>query len=30
MIWNSLFWSKKGDFEKRLQHISKEEADVIA
>ncbi|XP_049412672.1 uncharacterized protein At2g24330-like [Solanum stenotomum] len=30
MIWNSLFRSKKDDFEKRLQHISKEEADVIA
>ncbi|XP_015168256.1 LOW QUALITY PROTEIN: uncharacterized protein At2g24330-like [Solanum tuberosum] len=30
MIWNSLFRSKKDDFEKRLQHISKEEAAVIA
>ncbi|KAH0689018.1 hypothetical protein KY289_016376 [Solanum tuberosum] len=30
MIWNSLFRSKKDDFEKRLQHISKDEAAVIA
>ncbi|KAF3613577.1 putative auxin efflux carrier component 6-like [Capsicum annuum] len=29
-IWNSLFGSHKDDFEKRLQHISKEEAAVIA
>ncbi|KAH0693557.1 hypothetical protein KY285_020654 [Solanum tuberosum] len=30
MKWNSLFRSKKDDFEKRLQHIFKEEAVVIA
>ncbi|KAK4352563.1 hypothetical protein RND71_028081 [Anisodus tanguticus] len=29
-LWNSLFRSKKDDFEKRLQNISKEEAAVIA
>ncbi|XP_009787866.1 uncharacterized protein At2g24330 [Nicotiana tabacum] len=29
-IWNGLFGSHKDDFEKRLQHISKEEATVIA
>ncbi|CAN4121185.1 unnamed protein product [Withania somnifera] len=29
-MWNILFRSKKDDFEKRLQHISKEEAAVIA
>ncbi|XP_059290655.1 uncharacterized protein At2g24330-like [Lycium ferocissimum] len=29
-MWNSLFSSHKDDFEKRLQHISKEEAVVIA
>ncbi|XP_015080152.1 uncharacterized protein At2g24330-like [Solanum pennellii] len=29
-MWNSLFGSHKDDFEKRLQHISKEEAAVIA
>ncbi|CAN4076162.1 unnamed protein product [Withania somnifera] len=29
-MWNILFRSKKDDFEKRLQHISKEEASVIA
>ncbi|KAK4365909.1 hypothetical protein RND71_013789 [Anisodus tanguticus] len=29
-MWNSLFGSNKDDFEKRLQHISKEEAAVIA
>ncbi|XP_075089107.1 uncharacterized protein At2g24330-like isoform X1 [Nicotiana tabacum] len=29
-MWNSLFRSGKDDFEKRLQHISKEEAAVIA
>ncbi|KAF3619494.1 putative auxin efflux carrier component 6-like [Capsicum annuum] len=29
-MWNSIFRSKKDDFEKRLQHISKEEAAVIA
>lgn len=29
-IWHSLFRSRKDDFEKRLQHISKEEAAVIA
>ncbi|XP_049410279.1 uncharacterized protein At2g24330-like [Solanum stenotomum] len=29
-MWNSLFGSHKEDFEKRLQHISKEEAAVIA
>lgn len=29
-MWNSLFCSHKDDFEKRLQHISKEEAAVIA
>ncbi|KAM3361093.1 hypothetical protein P3S68_015947 [Capsicum galapagoense] len=29
-MWNIIFRSKKDDFEKRLQHISKEEAAVIA
>ncbi|KAM3305782.1 hypothetical protein P3S67_012650 [Capsicum chacoense] len=29
-MWNSIFRSKKDDFEKRLQHISKEETAVIA
>lgn len=28
-IWNAIFRSGKDDFEKRLQHISKEEAAVI-
>ncbi|RZC87853.1 hypothetical protein C5167_028307 [Papaver somniferum] len=29
-IWNGLFGSRKDDFEKRLQNISKEEATVMA
>lgn len=29
-IWNSLFRMHGDDFEKRLQHISKEEASVLA
>nr|GEX67318.1 lunapark domain-containing protein [Tanacetum cinerariifolium] len=29
-IWNGLFRSHGGDFEKRLQHISKEEATLLA